>query len=554
MSDNEGDSGLENQKYQIFLSYATQDSALFDIPEIAKVLESNPMIKRALYCQRDGGEDWVDYMNNEIPQSDLFILFCSRNANKSDYVPTEWKTAFIQFKSEMWRIITVFFELDYVPPLLQSKNGIKFQPNFHRLNVNNLLDLVKLRLDGVIPRSEHSQIKQEREPIEGANEVQQGDAPQAVKSIFENREERAETPLPMKEQGVISNPLNQAKQYLKQKNFGTFFRRYFVQPRVKRLSEVIGGDGKSQKKTEISGEEFCKEFTLEAEQNSFYILLGDAGTGKTTLLEYFEYYILKELNRIPIRFNFKFFINKTIIARKDGTCFLDSDWLLDTVFGHISSIFPDITRDVFIKGIRDREILLILDGLDEFISRTSTVNIDEWEIILDNLVESMKARVLISTRTTLFSKKKMYKRFENAFELLPWTRTMMEEWLGKNMSRINPGIKDSPEEIFQAIVNITPLSELCTIPFLLNSFSRIYHLIPKRFKDVSRVDIYKILIEDKINQSLKKIPPSKKIDSSVVFKILGKLALEYMTIKLECIDLEDIDFLSTPHLEKNESR
>ena len=107
---------------KIFISYATPDSDKFNIPYIAHELEKYHEIDEALFWEEDSGDDIVDYMNDNIPHSDIFILFCSEQALNSEIVKSEWKTAFSLRK----KILPVFEDINHVPPILRSLLGVKF--------------------------------------------------------------------------------------------------------------------------------------------------------------------------------------------------------------------------------------------------------------------------------------------------------------------------------------------------------------------------------------------------------------------------------------------
>lgn len=107
---------------KIFLSYSIKDSDQFKISVIAHRLEKKPEITDVLYCERDAKENWVEYMNKNVPLADVFIVFCSPTSLGSKFVTDEWMMAY-QLKK---LIIPVFVSAEDVPPLLGAINGYKF--------------------------------------------------------------------------------------------------------------------------------------------------------------------------------------------------------------------------------------------------------------------------------------------------------------------------------------------------------------------------------------------------------------------------------------------
>jgi len=122
----------------VFLSYATVDSNRFQIPKIAEMLTTFPEIEDCLYWEEDLHDDIFDYMNDNLEKCDIFILFCSKNALKSEPVKMEWKAA-LKIKK---RIIPVYFQENDIPPLLSTKLGTHFHPEDLESTVNDLFKLI----------------------------------------------------------------------------------------------------------------------------------------------------------------------------------------------------------------------------------------------------------------------------------------------------------------------------------------------------------------------------------------------------------------------------
>ncbi|MFX0032672.1 MAG: toll/interleukin-1 receptor domain-containing protein [Promethearchaeota archaeon] len=122
-----------SKSFNIFLSYSTKDSNYFTISEIAKNLELYPEIDRVFYWEADSGEDVVDYMERTLKISQVFILFCTRNATKSKSVKGEWKAAYQLGKTKKVKIIPIYENQEYVPTLLMPKILVEFtKENFKK--------------------------------------------------------------------------------------------------------------------------------------------------------------------------------------------------------------------------------------------------------------------------------------------------------------------------------------------------------------------------------------------------------------------------------------
>ncbi len=83
-----------SKKKVVFLSYSSLDSDYFQIPEIARNLENLPEVKKVFYYKKDSDDDIVDFMEQTLRASDVFVLFCSENSLKSNSVKGEWEAAY----------------------------------------------------------------------------------------------------------------------------------------------------------------------------------------------------------------------------------------------------------------------------------------------------------------------------------------------------------------------------------------------------------------------------------------------------------------------------
>lgn len=126
----------------IFLSYASIDSKIYKIPEIAKRLRKLSEIDEVLFWEESVEDDIIDYMETNLFRCDIFILFCSQNALKSDPVGLEWKAALKKKK----KIIPVFINEDDIPTLISPKLGIKFKINNLGYNIENIYKTIRKKL------------------------------------------------------------------------------------------------------------------------------------------------------------------------------------------------------------------------------------------------------------------------------------------------------------------------------------------------------------------------------------------------------------------------
>lgn len=135
--------------FQIFISYCTADSDLFGIKKIASKIEDAIENSKVWICQRteDVGGDWVVYMETKIPESNLFLLFCTPRSNESTYVKDEWNYAYRKLKSEKIKILPIYYKKEFIPGLLGSVEGFQFDVFRKEDSIEKLIVYVVERID-----------------------------------------------------------------------------------------------------------------------------------------------------------------------------------------------------------------------------------------------------------------------------------------------------------------------------------------------------------------------------------------------------------------------
>jgi len=117
----------EMKQLRVFLSYSTLDAKHFRIADIVKSLEKYPEIKKASYWQADSNANIVEFMEDTLKNTDVFVLFCSQNSAKSNAVKDEWQAAFQVRKKGLMKIVPVYEKEDLVPFLLMPLLNVKHE-------------------------------------------------------------------------------------------------------------------------------------------------------------------------------------------------------------------------------------------------------------------------------------------------------------------------------------------------------------------------------------------------------------------------------------------
>jgi len=137
------ESKLLKKPIKVFISYATEDSKRFNISRIANDLIEYPTIDMVLYWEENLRDDIYDYMDTNLGKCDIFVLFCSPNALKSDTVKMEWQAA-LKIKK---KIIPVFVREEDIPTLLSTKLGVQFNESDLNSTIKNIYDLILKKLE-----------------------------------------------------------------------------------------------------------------------------------------------------------------------------------------------------------------------------------------------------------------------------------------------------------------------------------------------------------------------------------------------------------------------
>jgi len=117
----------EKPGFNIFLSYSTLDTDFFKISKIAERLAEYPEIYKVYYWEKDSGQDIMEYMEDNIEKSRVFIHFCTQNSIKSKSVKLERRAALQLKQEERIRIIPIFQDPADIPLLLKPILGVEYK-------------------------------------------------------------------------------------------------------------------------------------------------------------------------------------------------------------------------------------------------------------------------------------------------------------------------------------------------------------------------------------------------------------------------------------------
>ena len=106
-------------------------------------MKKYPRIGDTLYWEEALKDDIYDYMNNNLENCDIFLIFCSKNSKNSEAVQMEWKAA-LKLKKP---IIPIFQTLNTIPPLLSTKLGVQFKKEDLNNTVEEIYKLILKKIE-----------------------------------------------------------------------------------------------------------------------------------------------------------------------------------------------------------------------------------------------------------------------------------------------------------------------------------------------------------------------------------------------------------------------
>jgi parallel beta-helix repeat protein len=116
----------EVEKLNVFISYSTKDTHYFQISKIVRRLELYPEINDVLFWEVDSKQNIVEFMEETLNKTKVFVLFCSENSKKSEAVKGEWQSAYQMAKKGLMKIVPVYEDENLIPKLLWQMLNVKF--------------------------------------------------------------------------------------------------------------------------------------------------------------------------------------------------------------------------------------------------------------------------------------------------------------------------------------------------------------------------------------------------------------------------------------------
>lgn len=132
---------IDNNLIDLFISYALTDSKRLKIKQIVETLEKKDMIGKIYFWENWNGfpdGDVIDFMQENIPKSDIFISFITPDSNESENCIKERKLALYENK----KMIPLFEDISLLMALEKLNNGLDIK----HLNRNGIIEKLYKRI------------------------------------------------------------------------------------------------------------------------------------------------------------------------------------------------------------------------------------------------------------------------------------------------------------------------------------------------------------------------------------------------------------------------
>ncbi len=260
---------------------------------------------------------------------------------------------------------------------------------------------------------------------------------------------------------------------------------------------------------------------------NFLIILGEYGTGKTTLCHYIAYNLEKSIlensietkildpdKRTPIIFNLRNFRNQSLDA------FLISE---------LSMNANEVSFMDFKERLKKDELILIFDGFDEMAAeidvRGKTINFD---FIFDILKIYKNSKIILTSRIEYFQslqeQSEALKTNEENVDTI-YIKLFEEPQILEFIERM----KGEPSKNWEEIKAINGLKDLVRRPVLLNLIVKhLKKILQEAKKEVKSIDVFKAAIDDELKEIRKKFRKDDRdygTDDATRMRILKKVCI-----------------------------
>jgi len=126
--------------FNVFISYSTLDTDYFQISRLVNRLELYPKISKVLYWEADSKQNIVEFMEETLKITNVFVLLCSENSSNSKAVKDEWQSAFQLRKEGLMKIIPVYENEENLPYLLKPMLNVKYDKDDYEAFIQKLYE------------------------------------------------------------------------------------------------------------------------------------------------------------------------------------------------------------------------------------------------------------------------------------------------------------------------------------------------------------------------------------------------------------------------------
>lgn len=268
-------------------------------------------------------------------------------------------------------------------------------------------------------------------------------------------------------------------------------------------------------------------------RNHRSIILGDAGTGKTTLMKSLVVNVLKNKTKTCLDDMIPVFIKLRNLASKNHS-------IEDAIVATFEDFHFPGAKNFVNSAIEQGKLIIILDGLDEVGMNRQNVVLSIQNFCERDDILKKKNRIIVTCREFSYRTRDLHTQINTIVRVEPFSnfhmRKFLEGWPEHN-GRIAIGL-------YSLIQSDTRIIEVCRNPLLLTILTGLY--LETRAEDfkipANRYSFYKAAIDELLIQRPGRKSQTQKYSPDLKLKLLAKISLDRLETVASYDDPEQIHY------------
>jgi energy-coupling factor transporter ATP-binding protein EcfA2 len=286
-------------------------------------------------------------------------------------------------------------------------------------------------------------------------------------------------------------------------------------PLLQRAREIGNSESKEDKK---------KDPITSISEYRYLVILGDPGSGKSTLMKYLAVKVIKSRNTGDLFAN----IIPLYIRISDYADYYKKD--KKTLYEFITEYYDKQYQHIFKEGFECSNLLLLMDGLDEITDTPLRIRVTEQ--VMDLIARYPYNLYVVTSRIVGYQESKLGGEFRH-FKLMPFgldeIKMFSEQWYKSIALHTDKDYNHAEEQagsLYSSISRSSSVLRLATNPLLMTIIAMI-HYKGKKLPS-KRVELYDVSTETFLEYwvQLRMDDASRLKDKNEIIEILAPIAFE----------------------------